>query len=656
LGEVSFLPPHTSAVPRKLIDGLRIFLPYRQRSSYQLRHLVRRVLKDPRSDSLLAKTVTPPIDAELGEAVREAFPGLRRVVVIPDVGELDTAALNGYLGLAAAQVFAPQFDEGQRIGLGGGRAIFSFAKALAHFSLPKRLRFYALSRSSHPFVLIADAEKAISELIVDCRWRKTVATDGISWEGILQPHAVQSGNDLDWAFIGIGALTENAWHNYANELVFDLAAAQRAGAVAEVLFHFFAADGAPPARLLPEPAGFETIPLRILREMVQLGRPVVALAGGKEKAKAVLAVYRSHRYGGPLFNHLVTDEGCAVELLRCAEKPRGLWDVAGRVEWWERKHRFFVAHLRYGSRKPCKTNKEIAARLRVSRKRVHRWLKEAVEGAGEEPPLISFSVLVPSPEHALEIALIRRYGLLDARVVPSYADPAEQLLQVGLAAAQVFCDILRERRQMVIGLGSGYEVRTMVECLNLPMILRYFPNLTRLEFLGLAESPILTLSQAVSTQTVLVSIALRCAELPQPSVRCQHFHPQLPFATMDAAFLTVRATQPDDFTFLRQAGFSHPIDDLAVGCLLNQLFNHEGVPLLPEEEVNSVAFWVLRDMTARSKPVVALNARCDAIKEQAYALQVACQSGLINGIVVSHSVAEAMLKTFSEPKKGRGER
>ncbi len=640
------IPPSAKSVPRSLLTHLRMFLPYRHRSTYQLRHFVRRVLKDARYDALVKVMVSPPVDSALGKALQEAFPELKEVVVIPDLSQADPSALNFYLGLVAAKTFAPHFVEGQKIGLGGGRAVFAFAKSLPNFVKVNRLHFYALSVFRDSLVSIADAEKAIGELVVDSRWKHS--ENGREFEGVVNPKGVK-GHDLDWAFVGIGELRENAWRDYADELFFDFSAAQKAGAVAELLFHFFSADGKSPVFPLKGLENFETAPISVLREMVRLGRPVVALAGGKGKALAVLAVYKAHQYGGPLFNYLVTDEACAAEMLRLAGYPKRMSDLPNRSEWWEFKNQFLVTHLRYSASPPCKTNTEIARRLGLPRKKVQQLLKEATEGTKKPSPLFSFSIRVPSPEFSLEIALIRRYKLLDARVVPHFVDSSEQLTHLGAAAAQLFCELLRDRTSITIGLGSGYEVRTMVECLDLPHTLRHFPKLRRLEFWGLSESPLLTLTQGLSTQTIVASIALRCSvENLKTQVRCHYFSPRLAFENLDAAFFTVRSPYEGDPRFLESAGLKGAKsvwEKQPIGFLLNQFFDRFGNPILPEGHTKCISSSILQSLVSSEKPVIALNARAfEDSKQHAMALKVACVNRLVNSLVVPRPIAEALLQ------------
>ncbi len=433
---------------------------------------------------------------------------------------------------------------GRKIGLGGGRAVFAFAKSLPNFVKVNRLHFYALSVFRDSLVSIADAEKAIGELVVDSRWKHS----------------------------------EN----------------------------------------------------------------------GKE-FEAVLAVYKAHQYGGPLFNYLVTDEACAAEMLRLAGYPKRMSDLPNRSEWWELKNQFLVTHLRYSASPPCKTNTEIARQLGLPRKKVQQLLKEATEGTKKPSPLFSFSIRVPSPEFSLEIALIHRYKLLDARVVPHFADSSEQLTHLGAAAAQLFCELLRDRTSITIGLGSGYEVRTMVECLDLPHTLRHFPKLRRLEFWGLSESPLLTLTQGLSTQTIVASIALRCsAENLKTQVRCHYFSPRLAFENLDAAFFTVRSPYEGNPRFLESAGLKGAKsvwEKQPIGFLLNQFFDRFGNPILPEGQTKCIPLGILRSLVASERPIIALNARAfEDPKQHAAALKVACVNGLVNCLVVPRPIAEALLE------------
>ena len=143
------IPPSAKSVPRSLLTHLRMFLPYRHRSTYQLRHFVRRVLKDTRYDALVKVMVSPPVDSALGKALQEAFPELKEVVVIPDLSQADPSALNFYLGLVAAKTFAPHFVEGQKNRFGWREGCLRFRHVFTKFcqgQSPAFLRPFSFSR------------------------------------------------------------------------------------------------------------------------------------------------------------------------------------------------------------------------------------------------------------------------------------------------------------------------------------------------------------------------------------------------------------------------------------------------------------------------------------------------------------------------------
>jgi len=67
------------------IKRLRQVLPYRDCSEKQLRRLLERALNDPRCNRFLEVKLVPPIDWDMGKAIRNLLKGLREVIVIPSV-------------------------------------------------------------------------------------------------------------------------------------------------------------------------------------------------------------------------------------------------------------------------------------------------------------------------------------------------------------------------------------------------------------------------------------------------------------------------------------------------------------------------------------------------------------------------------------------
>jgi len=312
---VRYSPPSGKEGRSAWLHTLQSLAGYRHRSEWSL---AERVLADPTADTLIKVTVQVPHNERLGQALCDALPGLQEAVVIPSLP--DPSAMNMYLGMAAAQVFGPRLRAGQGIGFSGGRAVGALAQTLL---LPLQkgspIRLYALTRFRGSEVLGITAEGVVTELVARHLWQ---ALEDIPLPqecpvlALLDPTQV-SPTDLDWVFVGVGALQSGEMLvEFPDAFGFDREWAQRMGGVAELLFHPFCADGLPPSRPPRWLSKVDTVPLTVLQTMVRANKPVVILAGGKGKAPALLAVYRAQRAGGLLFNRLVTDEDCARELLR----------------------------------------------------------------------------------------------------------------------------------------------------------------------------------------------------------------------------------------------------------------------------------------------------------------------------------------------------
>jgi Transcriptional regulator, contains sigma factor-related N-terminal domain len=214
--------------------------------------------------------------------------------------------------------------------------------------------------------------------------------------------------------------------------------------------------------------------------MVETGRNVVGLAGGAEKAPAVLAALRAG-----ILNRLVTDDQCAATLLELVVPRWRMADVPSRTQWWEASQRFFAAHLRY-RHQPRLSVSAIANRLRLSPKTVRRLLEEARQGKGEQPPMVRLTVQAPSEAMKLELALLRTFQLQEARVV-TVAAGENGLQRVGEEAAQLFFDLARDQMALTVGFGGGRTVGAMLQSLGLPASLSRLPKLATLLPLGVGQ-------------------------------------------------------------------------------------------------------------------------------------------------------------------------
>lgn len=282
---VRYSPPSGQEGRSAWLHTLQSLAGYRHRSEWSLRSLAARVLADPTADTLIKVTVQVPHNERLGQALCDALPGLQEAVVIPSLPDL--SAVDLYLGMAAAQIFGPHLRAGQGIGFSGGRAVASLANAL---SLPLQkgspVRLYALTRFRGQEVLGITAEGVVAELVTRHFWQN-LGEIPLPQEcpvlALLDPTQV-SPTDLDWAFVGLGALLAGeVLVEFPAACGFDWEWAQRMGVVAELLFHPFCADGLPPARPPRWLIKVDTVPLTVLQTMVRANKPVVILAGAKGK-------------------------------------------------------------------------------------------------------------------------------------------------------------------------------------------------------------------------------------------------------------------------------------------------------------------------------------------------------------------------------------
>nr|WP_250809044.1 sugar-binding transcriptional regulator [Neorhizobium tomejilense] len=115
------------------------------------------------------------------------------------------------------------------------------------------------------------------------------------------------------------------------------------------------------------------------------------------------------------------------------------------------------------------TQQQIAERMNITRRRVNEILSEALEAGVVR---ISFdSVLAESVE--LEAKLRKRFGLQDAVVVPTPADPALLHSVLGRGAAGFLGRLIQTQKPASIGVGWGSTLRETIQhipSLNEPQI------------------------------------------------------------------------------------------------------------------------------------------------------------------------------------------
>jgi DNA-binding transcriptional regulator LsrR (DeoR family) len=104
------------------------------------------------------------------------------------------------------------------------------------------------------------------------------------------------------------------------------------------------------------------------------------------------------------------------------------------------------------------TQAEIAERLKMTRLRVNRLLVEARSSG-----LVNITINSRLESCVrLERALIAKFGLKDAIVVPSPADPGQAAAQIGKAAGEFVSRIIEEKPSGVFGVGWGSTLRETI--------------------------------------------------------------------------------------------------------------------------------------------------------------------------------------------------
>ncbi len=256
--------------------------------------------------------------------------GLTACRIVPSLNErgVPLRAL-GQAGAAFIHQAVEAAGPGAVVGVGHGRSLAACLNYLPHMAAPG-LRLVSLLgglprlQPANPYEVIhAFAERTGAEaLLVPVPF---FATTAHGREVLLDQTGVREAFSLarqaSLCLVGVGEVAGAAFLRQAGAVSSEDAAMQvEAGAVGEILGHYFTADG----RLLATP-----LHARVLAAPLPLLRGVVAIAGGAAKDAAILAALRSGVLSG-----LITDEPTASALL--AERPR---TTKEEEDLWTEKHR-----------------------------------------------------------------------------------------------------------------------------------------------------------------------------------------------------------------------------------------------------------------------------------------------------------------------------
>ncbi len=602
---ITFLKYATNPLPtsqKEVIKQLRGMLLYRDYSEKQLRRLLERALNNPQDDRFLKLKLMPPIDWEMGRAIQCLLRGVREVIVIPSVNHLDVKAASEFLGSVTANIFGHRLIGGQAIGLGSGDTINAFVSLLdLEANIANHLKFFALiSNKTGIEALMKVAARYKAEAVVD---PETLKPD-----------------DLDWVFVEFEPLREETLRS--NNLA------------AKILNCLLTRDGSLIA-LNDVPSAS---PL-LLQQMVRQGKGVVAIAKGAESAKAIVAENQLRQKDRALFNFLVTDDSCALEILRYFNYKS--LDIPHRHNWYIKRYAFLSSFLRYSMKR---NNKEIARSLQLSLKQVKRLLKIAAQGDEELAPILSFKVYAPSPEMALEALLLKTWSLMEVRVVPTFERIEEGLRFLGKVGADILITLLRHKEEFTVGFGSGASVRFIVEALNFRQLFHDLPFLKHLKIYALEPNPIPKIL-SIAAETILTFLSVS-TEYRDKLTLCS-YNTSMGKLQLDAAFLSIGSLNPPDEiqTLIQQDDELITVKDELEGMILLQFITRDKRILSTRwaKEMNIIPLIEIRRLVEEGKPVIIAAYG----SHKADAILAAYEMKLFNCLIVDRALAEILLARSS---------
>ena len=267
------------------------------------------------------KVRAPSSEQEMEWQLLELW-GFREVRIVPTFDDEE----QGYaaLGEEAAE-FLWQLADGKEsfcVGISWGRSVLAMmdafvAKVLKGEGKRQRWTFIALVTvppAHSPLLLGTTPQSLLGMLLL----RFSTPSTNSSPSPFVHCLSFQTEDTLppmDVVLTGIGLVAAGKLiTDYARELGVALPDRRWYG---EMLFQFFDRKG----RCLPDPwnGKVQALPLVKLREMVAVGKPVVVLARGRQKAGVVKTAYQAG-----LFNCLITDRALALALLKLTPKANEL--------------------------------------------------------------------------------------------------------------------------------------------------------------------------------------------------------------------------------------------------------------------------------------------------------------------------------------------
>ena len=261
------------------------------------RSLIAKYLMQSKQRGIVRIEIVDPSgsNSELAAALRERF-GLAHVEVLANAHASPALTLQG-VSHAAGSWFMANVKTGQKIGLGWGRSLKSMVEQLqvADFDAEELEVIPLLGESSNPR-LHSRMNELVEQLAGTLGARSrflfypmTVDSKALYKRIVEEPTLVdtnQAWDQLDWAFVGLGAtpLTEGM-AVYVSEKY--LPALQRSHAVGDICCRYFDEAG----EFVKTP--FDEQIIGIKTTQLQRATNVVAIAAGREKARALRGALRT---------------------------------------------------------------------------------------------------------------------------------------------------------------------------------------------------------------------------------------------------------------------------------------------------------------------------------------------------------------------------
>jgi DNA-binding transcriptional regulator LsrR (DeoR family) len=273
---------------------------------------VARLIDKAQKNGIIKISIESPLSncLKIESIIRKQF-GLQDVVVIPTPQEKE---IYESIGRAGAWYMEKVLNNGDLVGIAWGRTLKHLALAIRSAKV-KNLKFVTMvggltsSASLNPYTI---GEKLASIFEGECYYLYAPAV--VESEEIrnfylnerINQNTLQLACQAKWSLVGIGTV-DVRYSIYSLTGFIDyheLEALKQKGAVGDILGQFYTIDGT----ILDTPLHRRTVAVPL--ENIQKMHNVIGVAGGEEKADAILGALRGH-----FINILITDEKTAMKIM-----------------------------------------------------------------------------------------------------------------------------------------------------------------------------------------------------------------------------------------------------------------------------------------------------------------------------------------------------